>query len=216
MLPFSFLLLFILTQPAQATKNGSSQQYVASVNATGHSPTVSYPTEKELQAYYAQQGILNKSDVFTYLSTNITGNPIEVALAAGGNITYLGFIVNQTHTIVYVSVSQNNGLNWTKPVAVSVHPLSGEASDLHMAATDIGTKGGLAWVETANGTTNVWASSTMDSGQTFRTWKLNPNNSTATDPQIVGSSVIQYAWIQHCNPPSNPLCTSGVTHHGGW
>ena len=139
----SVILLLIFVTPVQAIKM-NVQQYVAAANATGVPPKVIYPTEAELEAYYNQIGILHKSNIFTYLSSNLTGNVTELGLAGGGNITYLGFIINHPlilqhfQKIVYVSVSHNNGLNWTEPVAVSNHPLPGNASDLRIVERIMG------------------------------------------------------------------------------
>jgi hypothetical protein len=167
--------------PSDTTKTSSN-------NATG-SPTVKFLTDAEVSN-------LNGTFIITLSDINKHGYASDLKTATDGNITYVAWLgkVNQTSHLL-LSLSRNQGLNYTSPVELSPNN-TGDVSNVQIFAGNNTVT--LVWQSTnlATGTSAIYGSRSYD-GNHFTTLKLSSGNTTATDPVI--SDNISVFWIQQEN-----------------
>jgi len=168
--------------PSDTTKTSSSN------NATG-TLTVKFLTD-------AQVSNLNGTFIVTLSDINKHGYASNLRTATDGNTTYVAWLgkVNQTNHL-WLSLSRNNGLNYTSPVELSPNN-TGDVSNVQIFAGN--NTATLVWQSTnlATGTSAIYGGRSYD-GYHFTTLKLSSGNTTATDPVI--SDNISVFWIQQGN-----------------
>ncbi len=202
----------VIGQLAIAQSNSTSHD----TNATSNQPKVIFPSQSEMINYLKQQSVYN--DKFNNISSPDQGIPSKITTAVSGNssyVTWLGNINNTNH--VFLALSHNKGLNYSKPVELSSKSPSLNASNLKIAASKDSVY--IVWqgTNTTNNVSSIFASTSMNNGgKEFRTYKADIGNTNATDP-VVDENGIFY-WIQE-NPCGGSLGHGPprvVCGHGGW
>jgi hypothetical protein len=195
----TFLMAYLLYSPMfssiglSQSSSGSKEDGIIRT-AENPPPKVIYPTDKQISVYLVHDH--NNSVALS----NSSINPHDLQAAAQGNHTFVSWIsiINKTNN-VFLSVSHDHGSSFSMPVQLS-KPNSGNASNLKMALSNQPNSQnitvGLIWREALGSSSNVVASTSMNSGDSFITFKLNGNGTYATNPQIIGNSDIQFVWSQ--------------------
>jgi len=197
-LPLSLVLLSltgtvnIISIEAQSIQ---AQDYTTLKTPTLPAPSLTFPTEEDLYNYYTQQGTLDYNNIFMNLTSNATGIPSHLLLSTFSNATYLTWLSKSPSNLteVVIGVSNDGGINFTQPISLNKLNSTGNSSNLHIDAAEQGVF--VTWQETdpQTGLSNVFASTSMDAGSSFKTWQLNLNQTTAYDPQVSDNG---FAWIQ--------------------
>lgn len=220
-----FFLASLITMPifshfALSQKSNDSQAYILIKTPQNPSPKVSFPTKQQLTEYYDKQGKYPKNNIFTNLYNSAT-KPNDIHAVAKGNHIFIAWIspLNKTNSVL-LTKSHDHGQNFSIPKQLN-NPHDGNVSNLQMAITDLSNQKnvsiGLAWQEIQGNQSNVIASTSMNSGDNFKTFKLNKNNTYATDPLAIGNGDIQFIWLENNNIAKNQTSSSEIVEHCcGW
>jgi hypothetical protein len=177
-------------------------------------PSITFPNEKEMMSYLQQIGRFNNNFVDLSNSSNTkvfhsaVGNASDIQSATSPGISYVAFlsqsIQNKTN-YVYLSITRDLLNHFQGPLRLSA-PMAGDASQIQIAAN--GPDAFVVWQELnkTTGLSSIWASSSMDSGNTWHTWRVSLGGGlNAIDPSVTPSGII--LWLQQVNQsghaPSN-------------
>ena len=195
-------------------------------------PPITFPTDQELYDYYSQQGTLEYNAKRTNLSNETMGNVTDVKITSSGNNTYVLWLsqnISLGSTDVYASVSNDDGVNLTMPVKLNHPDSTGHIINLHAASE--GMEVYTVWQQLVNTTnSSVFASTSMDGGQSFKTWMLSNSSQFASNPQVSQSG--NFVWIETIsvepdvgdvclpdfvyNPITGKCEKSDILYHRGW
>lgn len=160
------------------------------------SPDLTFPSDEDMSNYYTEEGTLNYNNIFTNLSHNITGtqsNPQIVSAANSSFVAWQSKSLENNASKILISLSHDQGLNFTNPIQLNLANSTGDSTNLDMDAFNNTIF--VTWQETGifSGLSNVFASTSLDSGTSFKTWQLNLENSTAWDPRVSENG---FVWTQ--------------------
>jgi hypothetical protein len=176
-------------------------------------PSIIFPSEKEMMTYLQQVGRFNNNLVDLSNSSNkelfanASGNASDIQSATVPGTSFVAFLsesVNNKTNYVYLSITGDLLNHFQGPLRLST-PAGGNASHIQIAAN--GSNAFVVWAEKSLTThiNSIWASSSMDSGNTWRTWRVNLGPLNAIEPSVTPSGII--FWLQQVNPngqaPSN-------------
>jgi hypothetical protein len=142
------------------------------------------------------------------------------------NIVWLAFLDNKSsHTDVFVQRSNDSGDNFPTLAKLN-NSTAGIPSKLQLDTSDDGKLVYLAWenYNPVDNKTSIWVSSSLNAGNTFRTYSLNvPSDGNGYDPVLkVVDDDILIVWTQdppmHCFGPHAHNNTGTVTcsHGARW
>lgn len=209
LLPLIFLFMigimssFPSSTVVGTSSGGATMPTPQNDNASNIQPTVIFPTPEQVKAYNMELG----SNI-TAISNSSQGDASDVKAVSKGNETFvvwLGKIDGINH--VFFSVTRDKGAHYTPPLELSPPSIgnasSGNASNLQLAVYDSIVD--VAWQSTdlTSGNSSIIGSASMNNSLQFKTYKISPEGTNATDPVLAGNFII--LWTQQ-DPPCPPHC----------
>jgi hypothetical protein len=201
----ALILLFGLLALMVFFPSGIIQTFSQSTQkSTG--PSVTYPNEREMMMYLQQIGRFNNNFVDLSNSSNTmiyrgaTGNASDIQSATVPGVSYVAFLSESTQNktnYVYLSITRDLLNHFQGPLRLST-PTAGSASQIQIAAN--GPDAFVVWQEfnKTTGLNSIWASSSMDSGNSWRTWRVSLGGElNAINPSVTPSGII--LWLQEVN-----------------
>jgi hypothetical protein len=168
-------------------------------NASLPPPEVIFPTPLELDNYFRDKN----ATAPTFISNGTLGNTTDIQQASSNGTTYVVFQTKLNGTDhVYLTIIRDAGItpgaSFSEPVELTPAQ-HGDISHLQIAA-DL-DKAYTVWQDynSTNGLSNIFVSSSMDSGNMFRTYRANNNNVSSFDPSISPNGVV--TWRAPCPTP---------------
>ena len=179
---FAFALALATTIPTSATYAATAP--VNNIDATKPAPAVTFPSDEEVNAYFTSLGETN--DLIRFSLAGPTVSAYEEAIS--GETLYITWADESGN--IRLAVSRDDGITWSEPAMLSN---TGKSSDPVIAAT--GANVMVTWQE--NGVPKqVYASTSSDSGETFKTYDLSNSDMNAIKPEMYTTENQVYAlWL---------------------
>lgn len=157
---------------------------VNNIDATETAPVVTFPTDQEVNAYFKSLGETN--DLIRFSVTGPSVADYEEAIV--GNTLFITWADEAGN--IRLAVSRDDGITWTKPAVLSN---TGKSSSPVIAAVDKNVM--VTWQEN-NTPKQIYASTSSDSGMTFKTYDLSNTNTNAITPEMYTTNGQVYAlWL---------------------
>ena len=196
---------------------------------TNHSQhiSVTFPDEEEIFQYLNASG--EKSDFKSITNNTEIGTPFNYQISVVEkyqNIVWLAFLANHSgQTDIYIQRSNDSGHDFPSLAKLS-NASTGIPSELQLDTSDNGKLVYLVWESytPSDNKTRIWVSSSLDAGNTFRTYSLNvEGDGNGYDPVLkVIDDDILIVWTQdppmHCFGPHGHNNTGPTTcvHGSRW
>jgi hypothetical protein len=185
-----------------ATENMTQEtptEYHARGNASIPPPQVIFPSQEEIENYFLDKNVTAP----TFIGNSSLGNTTNIQKASSNGITYVVFQtkLNGTDHVFLTMIRDpeiTRGAAFSEPVELTpAH--HGNISHLQIAA-DIDNAFAV-WQDynSTTGLSSIFVSSSMDSGEIFRTYRASENNTDAFDPSVAPNGVV--VWKEPCPPP---------------
>lgn len=178
-------LVVVAANQAAAPKIASAVgTNVKNIDTTEPAPIVTFPTTEEIDAYFTSLDETN--DLIRFSLGGPTVSEYEEAIS--GNTLYITWADESGN--IRLAVSRDDGITWSKPALLSN---TGKSSEPVIAAT--GENVMVTWQE--NDTPKqIYASTSADMGQTFKTYDLSNSNTNAIRPEMYTTQNQVYAlWL---------------------
>ncbi len=196
------------------TQQTGSEYYHPRGNASLPLPQVIFPTEQEIENYFLDKNVTAP----TFIGNSSIGNVTNIQEASSNGITYVVFEteLNGTDRVFLTMIGDpetTRGASYSNS-AVLTPPHHGNISNLQIAADANSTL--VVWQDynSTTGLNSIFVSSSMESGQMFRTFRASGNDTDAIDPSILGNGVI--VWKQECpSPEPGPRLQPGLEAEAG-
>ncbi len=187
--------------PCHAPPYGNDACAVPAVRANeSFTPTVDFPSKSEIFSYLNETG--EKSE-FVYLNNLTQGNASNINTAIANKtiwVAWEGSINGVNH--VFISASNDEGRNFIPTTELTNNTITNNAniSNLQLGVTSDEKNVLLAW-ESKNltsGKRSIYFSTSMDYGQTFRTYVLNDaDKEEFFDPRLtVEGDTVWFTWLK--------------------
>jgi hypothetical protein len=135
--------------------------------------TVNFPTKQLVQAYMQRP-------TMEYIQIPVAEKPSSIQSATSGNYFYVTY---EDKGNVYLVTSADGGNTFGTPTQLSN---TGLTESPVIAATADG-KVFVLWQDNSGKQSSIWASTSFDHANTFKTYDISNTPNSATDPKFIGT-----------------------------